>query len=193
MDNFAETSVNSMKRAILFWVIKNVETGKYLGTDNDWVDKLEDAEAIAEDTLEERLDFAYDNYDLSSFGQDAIDKQIASEKSFWEEEYDSQPKDKYGLIDNWNLKYQVHDIIKAIPIYARQFHETRSDLQKQIDLMTLDLIDADMQKMVLDIKRMSRKFKPEDGPIRYIAGGKIFDTAQEAADYQQELFRRNRA
>lgn len=193
MSKVTEASVGSMNRAVLFWVIKNIETNKYFSDDSKWVDDLDDAEAVEEDALDDRLDNAIDSYDLNDLGPGAIDSHIADEKRIWAEEYDAQPKDKYNVIDDWNLKYQVKQIIKPIPVYAEHFHEFRSELQKQIDLATLDLIQADAEKMAHDIRQMTRKFKPEDGPVRYIAGGKVFKSAQEAADYQQELFRRKRA
>ena len=123
MKKFAEASVGSMGKAALFWVIKNTETGKYLTDDNDWTDTFEDAQVFDEETLDEKLDNLVKDYDLSSFGQEALDKHIAYEKKFWEDEYDSQPKDKYNLIDDWNLRYDVREKFKAVPIYAEKFHE----------------------------------------------------------------------
>lgn len=189
MSRITEVSVGSMNHAVLFWVIKNLNTNKYFSDDSKWVDDFFDAEVLEEDTLDQRLEDAIDSYDFNDLGPEVLDKHIADEKRIWAEDYDNQPKNKYNVIDDWNLKDQVKQIIKPIPIYAEHFHEFRSEFQKQIDLTVLDLINAEGEKLAHSIRQMAKKFKPEDGPIRYIAGRKVFKSAEEAARYQQELFR----
>lgn len=189
-----DRSVDSMQRAVLFWVLKDPETGKYIAGDENgysWTDTLGQAMAVAEEDIDDITYDILDNWDnfkkIFDISQQQIDARKAKEQEFWGEEYESDPDFRDGVVDSWDMTQEYKDRLKPTPVYASKFHESKGG----ISVKELDGVKADIERALANLKAIQKKLAGAGTGHDYIfVNGKPFSNAEDALAYQASLMKK---
>ena len=189
-----DRSVKSMDRAILFWVLKDPETGKYLYGDENgygWTDKLDDAMAVADGEIDEAIDEVMNDWpafkQLFNLDQAQINAVKAREKDFWAEEYAPDETRHDGIVDVWDMQYEYRNRLKPTPVYASKFHESKGG----ISVKELDGVKADLERALANLKAIQKKLAGTGTGHDYIfVNGRPFSNAEDALAYQASLLKK---
>lgn len=128
MTRYREDTIFDMSQRALMYVVKYGD--RYLGEEG-LVEDLEDARAFlsysdateAQQDLVQGMDLIQELPDGDDVNPYGLSYFIKEEQDSWGEDYDSEEKGPYGLIDEWDARKELESRTSVVGIYATSLKE----------------------------------------------------------------------